>query len=324
MTTLYDRVQETTTTSGTGDLTLGGAVPGYRSFSTVLANGATTPYVVVGGTEWECGRGTMSGTTVLQRTNVTASSNNGSPVNFSAGTKQVFIAVTGDVFEEISGGSGGSLVGAWSARPGSAANGTSYYATDSIINPSVFTGSGWRHFYNGVAVTDPAGVFTEQTSNGGMTEANGVLSFGNNVVTTDLPSNWAQVTVGTIFQYNPNCGNLFLGLGKDVGTNAAYSLWQISANADRWYAFIEQDYTFTNQLVYLNWQMISKPLVCWFRITRGSGNNRAFKTSIDGRNFITTYDNAIGNQTAQERFVIKLAESNNGLVTVFDYTLTTS
>ena len=89
---LKDRVQETTTTTGTGTITLGGAVTGYQSFSSI-GNGNTTYYVIYvpGGADWEVGIGTYtsSGTT-LSRTTVLASSNGGSLVNFSAGTKNVF------------------------------------------------------------------------------------------------------------------------------------------------------------------------------------------------------------------------------------------
>ena len=92
---LFDRVKETTTTTGTGTLTLAGAVSGFRSFS-VVGDGNRCYYAVVGGTEWEVGIGTYtaSGTT-LARTEVLASSNSGSAVNFSAGTKDVFITHAG-------------------------------------------------------------------------------------------------------------------------------------------------------------------------------------------------------------------------------------
>ena len=89
-----DRVQETSTTTGTGTLTLAGAVTGYQSFS-AIGDGNTCDYVIelVGGSEWEVGTGTYtaSGTT-LARTTVRASSNAGSAVNFSAGTKLVYVA----------------------------------------------------------------------------------------------------------------------------------------------------------------------------------------------------------------------------------------
>lgn len=89
---LKDRVKETTTTTGTGTVTLAGAVSGYQSFS-AIGNANSTYYTIAGqGTsEWEVGIGTYtsSGTT-LSRDTVLASSNSGSLVNFSAGTKDVF------------------------------------------------------------------------------------------------------------------------------------------------------------------------------------------------------------------------------------------
>jgi len=90
---LADRVQETTTTTGTGTVTLLGAVTGFQSFAAV-GNANTTYYTIAGqtGSEWEVGIGTYtsSGTT-LSRTTVLGSSNAGSLVNFSAGTKNVFV-----------------------------------------------------------------------------------------------------------------------------------------------------------------------------------------------------------------------------------------
>jgi hypothetical protein len=90
---IADRVKETTTTTGTGTVTLLGASTGFQSFA-VIGNGNTTYYTIAGqGTsEWEVGVGTYtsSGTT-LARTTILASSNSGSAVNFSAGTKDVFV-----------------------------------------------------------------------------------------------------------------------------------------------------------------------------------------------------------------------------------------
>jgi hypothetical protein len=90
---LANRVRETTTTTGTGTVTLAGAVTGFQDF-TVIGNANTTYYTIAGQTtsEWEVGIGTytLSGTT-LARTTVLASSNGGTAVNFSAGTKDVFV-----------------------------------------------------------------------------------------------------------------------------------------------------------------------------------------------------------------------------------------
>lgn len=91
-----DRVLETSTTTGTGTFTLSGTVSGYQSFS-VIGNGNTTYYAIVGGSEWEVGIGTYtsSGTT-LSRTTILASSNSNNAVNFSAGTKNVFVTYPSD------------------------------------------------------------------------------------------------------------------------------------------------------------------------------------------------------------------------------------
>ena len=89
-----DRVKETTTTTGTGTVTLLGAATGFQSFS-AIGNGNTTYYTIAGqtGSEWEVGIGTYtSAGTTLARTTVLASSNSGSLVNFSAGTKDVFVS----------------------------------------------------------------------------------------------------------------------------------------------------------------------------------------------------------------------------------------
>jgi hypothetical protein len=95
---LKDRVKETSTTTGTGTFTLAGASIGFQSFSAV-GDGNTTYYAIAlqGGSEWEVGIGTYtsSGTT-LARTTVLASSNSGSAVNFSAGTKDVFVTMPAD------------------------------------------------------------------------------------------------------------------------------------------------------------------------------------------------------------------------------------
>src|SRR6056300_1746056 len=85
-----DRVKETTSSTGTGTITLAGAEPGYQSFS-AIGDGNTTYYVITGGTDWEVGVGTYtaSGTT-LSRDTILESSNSGSAVTL-AGTSNVFV-----------------------------------------------------------------------------------------------------------------------------------------------------------------------------------------------------------------------------------------
>jgi hypothetical protein len=93
---VYDRVQETTTTSGTGSVTLGGAVAGFQSFA-VVGNGNTTFYCIVdtqAGT-WEVGIGTYSttGPTLARTTVLSNSSGTTSPITLSSSsnTKSVFV-----------------------------------------------------------------------------------------------------------------------------------------------------------------------------------------------------------------------------------------
>ena len=88
---LADRVKETTTSIGTGTITLAGAVAGFQSFA-VVGNANTTFYTISGGSQWEVGIGTYtsSGTT-LSRDTVLSSSSAGALVDFAAGTKDVFV-----------------------------------------------------------------------------------------------------------------------------------------------------------------------------------------------------------------------------------------
>jgi len=98
MSTYADRVLETSTTTGTGAITLAGAVLGYRSFSAGLALNVLTDYVIEGVDasnvptgEWETGVGYLSGATTLVR-QIPKAGSAAVPVSFSAGTKRVFIS----------------------------------------------------------------------------------------------------------------------------------------------------------------------------------------------------------------------------------------
>jgi len=88
------RTRETTTTTGTGNVTLGGAATGFQSFNTAFGTSTTQNlfiYVLVDSTnQWEVGEGHLSASTTLVRDTVQASSNSGSLINIAAGTTQVF------------------------------------------------------------------------------------------------------------------------------------------------------------------------------------------------------------------------------------------
>jgi hypothetical protein len=129
---LADRVQETTTTTGTGTITLAGAVSGFQSFAAV-GNANTTYYTIAGQTtsEFEVGIGTYttSGTT-LSRDTILTSSNSNLAVNFSAGTKNVFVT--------------------YPASRSVYANGTTLTASNSSVLP---VGSGGTGNVNGTVAT---------------------------------------------------------------------------------------------------------------------------------------------------------------------------
>lgn len=110
MVNAFDRVRDTTTTTGTGSVTLSGTAPtGFRAFASVYAVGTPRiPYAIVAvdGSgnptgDWEVGYGMLSGSTTLDRDRVLQSSNSNAAVSFAAGTKQVFVTVPGTFVADL-------------------------------------------------------------------------------------------------------------------------------------------------------------------------------------------------------------------------------
>ena len=125
---LKDRVKETSTTAGTGTLTLAGAVTGFQAFS-VVGNGNTTYYAIVDAATgaWEVGLGTYTsyGTT-LSRDTVLSSSNSGSLVTFAGNPKDVFVTYPSEksVYEDASNVVNATLFGAITATSAALTTGT--------------------------------------------------------------------------------------------------------------------------------------------------------------------------------------------------------
>lgn len=94
--------KETTTTTGTGDVTTAGAASGYQTINTMYGLNVWFEYEIRLGTEWEIGLGYLSASTTLVRSRVYQSSNSDALVNFSAGTKDVFATVSGFWLNSIS------------------------------------------------------------------------------------------------------------------------------------------------------------------------------------------------------------------------------
>lgn len=105
---IVNRVKETSVSTGTGDFTLDGAMSGFQSFASQCSVGDNFHYLIqsVNATsqpngEWESGIGTYSATNTLTRTVVISSSNANAVVNFSAGTKQVWINLEASDYKEV-------------------------------------------------------------------------------------------------------------------------------------------------------------------------------------------------------------------------------
>ena len=103
---LKDRVKETSSSSGTGSITLGGAFPGYQTFNTAIATGSTVYYTIHNLTagvdnQWEVGVGTFTSPATLARTTVLSSSNSGSLVPFTAGASGLEVFITQPAEEAV-------------------------------------------------------------------------------------------------------------------------------------------------------------------------------------------------------------------------------
>ena len=184
-----DRVKETTTTTGTGTVTLAGAASGYQSFSAV-GNGNTTFYCIAGqsSSEWEVGIGTYtsSGTTLSRDTVYSSSAGGTTKVNFSAGTKDVFVTYpAGQSAYGLTAGTGISLT------PG---NGTT------TINSTSSGGTGYSTYtYTGDGTTTSFAGASGMTINNVLVIENGVTQVpttdytisSTNVVFTTAPASGA-------------------------------------------------------------------------------------------------------------------------------------
>jgi len=103
---LKDRVKETSSSSGTGSVTLSGAFPGYQTFNAAIATGSTVYYTIHNltagaDTEWEVGVGTFTSPATLSRDTVFSSSSSGSKVNFTAGASGLEVFITQPAGEAV-------------------------------------------------------------------------------------------------------------------------------------------------------------------------------------------------------------------------------
>ena len=116
---INDRVKETSTTQGTGDITLAGAATGFITFNSGIGTSNTTYYTIFepGTNNFEVGLGTLSASTTLQRDTVLSNSaGNTSKINFnSGGTSTLDVFCTMPASKSVYQDATGTPVGAASA-----------------------------------------------------------------------------------------------------------------------------------------------------------------------------------------------------------------
>lgn len=214
---LADRVQETTTSVGTGTVTLAGAVLGYQSFA-VVGDGNTTFYTIAaqGGADWEVGIGTYtsSGTT-LSRDTVLASSNGGSLVTFGAGIKAVFVTYPSEKSVNLNASGNVSALGTvssgtWQGTTVGVAYGGTGVTASSGANSVVL-----RDADQNISVNSVTQNLTKTTSAGGTTVLTTASShfqvlIGTATHTYQLPDATTVPTGSSWIFDNDSTGNLFV------------------------------------------------------------------------------------------------------------------
>lgn len=214
---LDDRVLEISTTTGTGPLTLAGAPSGYQTFLSGIGGSNTTYYAVFNtvANEWELGLGTLNaGATELTRTTVYSSSNSNLAVNFSAGTKNVFVTVPASRIISDNGDNtftGNNTYNGTSRFNGNVGIGIAPSATSELLLAAGTATVAPATFTSGTNLTSPAA---------GVVEYDGVRFYG----TTDTTSGRGYIPSIQIFRLTANGAAIGPGISNFFGANSAISL----------------------------------------------------------------------------------------------------
>jgi len=200
---LADRVKETTTTAGTGTVTLLGASAGFQSFA-VIGNSNTTYYTIAGQStsEWEVGIGTYtSAGTLLARTTVLSNSSATEPsaLNFAAGTKDVFVTYPSSKSVNLDASGNATALGTPASFVGTNITGTASGLTAGNVTTNAnLTG-------DVTSVGNAATVVTNANLTGGVTSIGNAATVVTNAnLTGDVTSVGNATTLATV---NSNVGS---------------------------------------------------------------------------------------------------------------------
>jgi hypothetical protein len=299
---IADRVRETSTTTGTGTLTLDGAVTGFRTFGSAIGSGNTCYYTITLGADWEVGLGTV-GTGTLARTTVLKSSNSNSAVNFGAGTKDVFVTYTAErsVYKDASGN-----VNALGTISSGVWNGTEitvpYGGTGVATLTGIVKGNGQSAFSAATAGTDyvapgTATTFTAtQTFNGSSSTLAMVLADAAETTTIS-----ATAATGTI--------------AYDVTTQSVL-YYTSNASANWTVNFRGSSGTSLNTLM-----STGQSVTVTFLVTQGSTAYFNNAVQVDGSSVTPKYQGgtawSAGNASSIDAYTYTIVKTGNAAFTVF-------
>ena len=268
---LFDRVKESTTTSGTGGIALGGAeTGGFQTFSAVLSDGQMCYYCIqdTPNSAWEVGVGTYNaGTNTLTRTTVLASSNSGALVNFASGTKDVFIdypagrAITQDNLSSFLLPGPAPPTSGWTLYTGNGGSGrvTTVGSSINLFTTPAGINTHYNTFYYRVYPTPPFTLTAYIVPNTfGLFATNWGLVLYNSVNGLSVHDQWLWLSTGF---------NAVKRIAKWSGSGATFS-------ADyNTFGTASTEFYFPQNMIY------------WFRIV-DDGTHRAHYVSADGQTWI--------------------------------------
>jgi hypothetical protein len=167
---IKDRVKESTTTTGTGAISLGGSVATFDAFSAYMNNGDTAYYAIVhttsGVDEWEVGLGTWNTGNTLTRTTVLSGSNGTSAETFSSGPKDVFMTYPAAVaaYTDGSGDLSGDM-GLGNHSTTELVEGSNLYYTDARVDARLSGGTGVTYNAGAISIGQSVATTADATFN---------------------------------------------------------------------------------------------------------------------------------------------------------------